>query len=517
METPPTSRALGGRLVRVLAFAAAAAFCLHVFSDNKADVDLWGNVSFVKVPPWSAGFDRVNKYSFTEPDRPWINHEWLAQYVFHHVFARAGNPGLLAFKILMGGAVVLLLNSELKRSCRSGAVRFLFLLLVVSTIGYGFSTRPHHYSYLMLTLLLLAISRGWAAQPLGLALAPLAGMLWANLHGSFILGAVVLGLLAGVEGMKLLFSPRAERNAGRLGLAFMAAALYIAATLVNPHGPKVWLLLYEYATEPRPYLSEWAPFSLRAHGLDHPDFLVLSALSVAALLFSRRRKDLFGLGILALFFAGGWMLRRNIPLFAIASCFVVPGHLDALAGYFLEKARARLPTAVVALALLAFAGLSMRNAFVFHKVNPFEIEVSQDRYPVSLVSFMKLNHIRGHALIFFDWAEYCLWHLYPDVRPFVDGRFNDCYSMRTLNEFFDFLYARGEWDAALKKYPVDIVLIHNGNPARERMLALKEWQLVGYNDLASLFLKKDVHGDFIRAVGEGRALQPASQDAMYFP
>lgn len=517
MDTTHPRPAAGARIVAVLTVAAAAAFCLHVFSDNKADVDLWGNVRFVKVPPWRDGFDRVNTYSFTEPDRPWINHEWLAQYVFHHVFTRFGNPGLLAFKLAMGAAVALLLYAEMKRSCRSGPLRFLWLLLVVSTIGYGFSTRPHHYSYLMLALMLTAIRRGWAGRPAGLVLAPLAGALWANLHGSFILGAAVLGLLSGVEFLRWLFPGGAGRDGKRLGLTWLATALYVAATLANPHGPKVWFLLYDYATVPRPYLSEWAPFSLRANGLDHPDFLVLSVLSLAGVLLSRRRKDLFGLGVLAAFFAGGWMLRRNIPLFAIVSCFVVPEHLDALAGGFLERLRARIPAAALAAALLAFAGLSLRNAYAFHKTDPFQIEVSQDLYPVQMVEFMKLNGIRGNALIFFDWAEYCLWHLYPGVRPFVDGRFNDCYSFTTLNEFFSFLYGWDDPDAALRDHPVDIVLIHNGNPACERMLARADWQLAGRNNLASLFLKKDIHRDFLERLEKKDVEYPPDVSEVFFP
>ena len=101
------------KLVRILAIVAVASFCIRTFSDNKADVDLWGNVGFVKALPWQDGFHYTNAFSFTEPGNRWVNHEWLSEYVFHVVYKYAGNTGLLVLNMLLGLAVILLIISAL--------------------------------------------------------------------------------------------------------------------------------------------------------------------------------------------------------------------------------------------------------------------------------------------------------------------------------------------------------------------------------------------------------------------
>ena len=47
-------------IVQWLAVAAVVCFALQVFSDNKADVDLWGNVGFVQAFPGAEQSDALH-------------------------------------------------------------------------------------------------------------------------------------------------------------------------------------------------------------------------------------------------------------------------------------------------------------------------------------------------------------------------------------------------------------------------------------------------------------------------
>ncbi len=147
------------RPAALLPAAAVLAFALQLFSDNKADVDLWGNVGFVTAMPWQEGFHRENTFSFTEPGHPWVNHEWLAEYILHHTHRLAGNPGLLLLKIALGLATLALMQAALARHGTSPPVRLFLLLLLISTMGYGFSTRPHLFTYLLLAVFLTLLER----------------------------------------------------------------------------------------------------------------------------------------------------------------------------------------------------------------------------------------------------------------------------------------------------------------------------------------------------------------------
>ncbi len=122
-------------VVHGLAIAAVVCFALQVFSDNKADVDLWGNLGFVRALPGCDDFHVTNTYSYTEPDRPWVNHEWLAQYLFHQTWLLLGNTGLLILKTVLGLIVLALMHATLRHECRSAALRMLLMLLIISSVS----------------------------------------------------------------------------------------------------------------------------------------------------------------------------------------------------------------------------------------------------------------------------------------------------------------------------------------------------------------------------------------------
>jgi hypothetical protein len=492
-----------------LAAGAIVVFALHVFSDNEADVDLWGNVGFVKALPWQSGFHRQNTFSFTEPGHAWVNHEWLAEYVLHHVHDRLGNPGLLGLKIALGLALLALIHASMRRECASGAVRFLLLALVLSTVGYGFSTRPHLFTYVLFAGALFALRR-WPARPAALPVAAaLAGFLWANLHGAFFVGAALLLACAALTG---LWPSRAETRARLSPRVLLAAfASFGLASLANPYGWRLWRFLAVSAAKPRPYLSEWAPFHPARDLALHADFAVLALLVAVAIAFSSRaRGDGAWLGILALTLVAALLMRRNIPLFAIAAAFVAPPHLEAALGRRLESLRDRLlPPPLLAVLLVGFVALSARSAVAFDKRFPLQMEVPRAKYPVDAVRFLERNGLGGHALVFFDWAEYVIWHCHPRSRVFLDGRFNDAYDNRTIDDYFAFLYQEGDSTRALTAYDPALALLHVGNPGTARLRAMPDWEAVYEDALAVVFLKKGRHPVFEAARHAGRVWRPA--------
>lgn len=526
------------RIIRVLAVAAVIVFCVQSFSDNKADVDLWGNIGFVKVPAWSPAFHYDNTFSFTDSDHSWINHEWGAEYILHSIHDVFGNGGLLAFKVLMGLCVMFVIGMAVRKDCSSPIIRFFYLLLTISTMSYGFSTRPHHFTYLLYAIFLLLLKNWPRTRWLLLAAAPVLGVVWANLHGAFFIGALLLGVYITLETAKTPHvNDTTPRHIPELGIAL---AMFIAASLINPYGSRLWGFIIDSAGIQRPYLSEWAPFNKLEYLAIHPDFVALAVISFGAVLFSRCHKDFTWIGILATSFVSAIILRRCIPLFAITAAFVVPEHIEAIAAEPLRKMGAAVSKRVIIGALAFFIILSGWYAVYFGKSNPFEIEVQQDRFPSGIVHFMQENNLSGNALVFFDWAEYSIWQLYLDekntpdpgdkrypaytiyqhhseCRQFLDGRFSDAYSKQTIQDYFNFLYCGPNWENALKDYPTDIVLIHKGNPVYGKMVRRNDWLLVCEDDLAALFLKKGTNADFFERLSSGKVILPRPGVTTYFP
>jgi len=91
-------RSLTAKNVRVLLRVACAAVLVAVLTQTRADPDLFGHVRFGHDIVAARSAHLVDRYSFTS-DRPWINHEWLAEVVMYGAYNVAGAPGLIALKL----------------------------------------------------------------------------------------------------------------------------------------------------------------------------------------------------------------------------------------------------------------------------------------------------------------------------------------------------------------------------------------------------------------------------------
>ncbi len=85
----------------------------------------------------------------------------------------------------------------------------------------------------------------------------------------------------------------------------------------------------------------------------------------------------------------------------------------------------------------------------------------KNTFPPEAIAFMKTHSIAGNMLAFWDWAEYCIWHLHPKCKVFMDGRFRSAYSLRAIDDYLCFLNNTEQWEVALTDYDTDIVFFHN--------------------------------------------------------
>jgi len=194
---------------------------------------------------------RTDVFAWTTAGQAWLDQNWGAQVVLYGLWRLGGFPLIVVVNALVTvaswGLVIL--------ACRE-RTRNLRVIAGAALVGYLgslfiFSARPQMFSVLLfaaeLYLLELARRRPWA-----LAAMPLLMVVWANVHGAFIVG---LGLV-GVEAVVALCR-RDRRTAARLVLAAAAGA---AALLANPWG--VGVLRYAVGLPSNPdvtaRVTEWA-------------------------------------------------------------------------------------------------------------------------------------------------------------------------------------------------------------------------------------------------------------------
>jgi hypothetical protein len=169
--------------------------------------------------------------------------------------------------------------------------------------------RPQLFGMACFALVLLLTDRRREHRT-ALWLAALVVAVWANLHGSFFLGPLILGL-AWIQDV--------HDGAPRARATLLVALVSVAAACLTPFGPTVWLYAVGLSLDPSvtARISEWQPTSLR-----NPAGLVFFAsLAGTVVLIARRAAvvDWPTLAWLGAFSAVGIYAERGIAWWALAA------------------------------------------------------------------------------------------------------------------------------------------------------------------------------------------------------
>ena len=297
-----------------LAAVALVVFAFVAFSQTLFhDGDTYWHVAAGR---WISGHHSVpagDPFSFTARGRSWTTQEWMSETIMASAYAAASWPGLQILFACAVAATLLLVGIELKRFIRplhaAAAMIFLFVFLEPSLLP-----RPHVLGWPLVTawtLILLHAREGHKAPPLAAALLML---VWANLHGSFVFGLVMLPFFVLEAFLQESDWAKIVRGWGLFALASLAA------TLVNPSGLQA--LLYAFQVNAMTTLSlitEWRPSSLS----QDPLFFAMTAAAVLLLLVKRPRISIARLLLIAFMFYLALTHARHQALFGLVSLLLV--------------------------------------------------------------------------------------------------------------------------------------------------------------------------------------------------
>ena len=136
------------------------------------------------------------------------------------------------------------------------------------------------------------------------------------------------------------------------------------------------------------------------------------------------------------------------------------------------------------------------------------------------MKFLKEHELRGRIFNSYGFGGYLIWHLWPDIPVFIDGRTPTVYDQ----DFF-WLYGSVErkqelWKKVAERYQIDIVLAHDireiGYASFLYLLDNDEnWRLVAFDDVSTLYLKKGAKFDELIKKYEFHFLGPSDLSMDY--
>ncbi len=377
------------------------------------DGDLWARLAVGKL----GAIPRHDAWAFTPVLPDWIDHEWGAGFVFYALYHLFGESGLMLFKIAAAlGAVALCLATARRAGVEWPALLALALPCAFAILpGFIPVVRSHAFTFLFFALTL------WC-WPKHRWVIPLILMVWVNVHGGFVVGLILVAVLAWRQPVILLAS--------------------LAATLVNPYGLRYWTYLIPAILHPRTDIAEWGPMPLT---LTSPYAGYWLLLVVVVIFGWKTWRNPPGLILLVLTAIAAALHRRHVPFFGLTALVFVGPCLPRIRQEFVLGLYGAVAAAVL-MWLWPKASLTPTAPASF--------------YPVGAVDYLEHTGATGNLAVPFRWGSYASWRLFPRLKVSIDGRYETVYPDSTFAMNHDFFYRQGkEWDRLLKQYRVDYIIL----------------------------------------------------------
>ena len=366
--TPPTAAMPRCRLVWL---AIGLAFALAV--TKVTSFDAWVHLSLGRWMVEHLEFPRTNLLSHTMPDRPTLDHQWLFQLGLYGIWWLVGVGGAILAKAAVVAAAFGVVVATARRKGAHPLAACLLAVVAALAARFRFTLRPQVVAFLLFSLYILLLERWRDDQRRGvlsfrplLLILPLQ-VLWANVHGSAIIGAaLVLGYAAAQTLRSFLRQPLRRSGPPRRHddlLLWATGILVVQLSLASPNHFRLLALPFTHASaQSTSGLKEllldrasiqWADLTGR-----HLFFTILAGVGLPAVIASLVRRDVTEAGLFLGLLGMAVMSERFIGLFAIAAAPIVARNVTLLFRHSPQATRPSLAataaTAVLLIGLTAF-------------------------------------------------------------------------------------------------------------------------------------------------------------------
>lgn len=236
----------------------AAAYLIIVAAGHNllGDADTYWHLTIGRSILSTWQFPTADTYSFTVTGHPWVAQEWLSDVLFAAAWHLGGWTAMAA----LAAAAAALALAFLTRWLTEELTLRIALILVAGAFMLAtphLTARPHVLAWPAIVIWVAGVVR--AVDRKGTPsywLLPVL-VLWANLHGGFTFGLLVV---AGAALDAVTATPKAERKS--VALAWLRfGVLAIVAAMVTPYGPESFLVTVRILSlgDALSIISEWQP------------------------------------------------------------------------------------------------------------------------------------------------------------------------------------------------------------------------------------------------------------------
>ena len=507
--------------------AAVVIFAAMLALRPLGDADTWWHLSSGRWIFEHHAIPRTDTLSYTVPDHPWINLQWLFDLFIYSLY-RIGGPNLLivAAAVVFAAATALLLKN-LRLSLGPVAASVLGLWVVAIAQG-RFIIRPEMASLIFLPLVLWLYATGRRTGCRRLWLLPVVMLIWVNTHSLFVIGVFVIGCyIMVVLANRLRILPSSWRESIDPAVTrtiLLSGILALCVTLANPYGLDGVLLPLKLMTRlsgeaeafkhigelRRSFSPDNVTFAVRAYKAFF--FFSLAVVGLALFVFAVDRKtrakdqglDLAGVAIFAGLAYLSVLARRNMALFALMAApfvghcfFVILGRRVSATTWKLNtRSVFEAVTVAVLLPVFIWVGwfVASNNFYRWDdQVQQVGLGISKAVSPVKASTFVKEHKLPPP--LYNDWGlgGYLTWDRPVPGGVYIDSR-GEVYDDQFFSDYLSRLKQPDWWQDHADNMGFQTVIFNywysNHIPLVKWLLNDPRWALVYFDENATVFLRR---------------------------
>lgn len=466
---------------RLWAFLAIFLPVLAALVANLPSVDLAYHLRAGAQILDGGGIPSTDTWTYTASGAPWLDQQWGAQTILAAVYRTVGWTGLVLLRaILIGITFGLVYDIGRRRGVSSrGAALLALTAFLVAAVALALRPQLFGMACFAVTLLLVVQRHRW---PRAFWLVPVVVAVWANLHGSFFLGPLVIGL-AWLEDVH----DKAPKSRRTLIVAIVATV----AACLTPFGPYVWLYAAGLTTnsEVTGRIGEWQPTSLRTiPGIIF--FLSVSAV-VALLARTTERAPWPRLLGLAAFFLIGVFAIRGVAWWPIAAAALLAGWLiPAVPAGRTERAGTPLMRRINAGLAVALVAVGIGLLPAWRPIDPGTLAptgvvgIAPSGITAKLREIARPDDRLFNPQIFGSWFAFAV----PALPIAIDARI-ELYPAQVWDDYEAVVDGREDWRAILDRWGVTIVVALDGDDGFSARLAGDGWVEIHRDQDGAVFVR----------------------------
>lgn len=469
--------------------------------------DIWGHLAYGKRIVTSKSLPVTEPLMPLAAGVPFIDTAWLSQVIGFVAMDRLGVTSLsFLYAAAITGMAALLVFRGYQRTHSVLIALFGLFLWLWGCWQHLNIMRPQMGGMLCFVFLLTLITsrqrRAWHWFAV-----PALFVVWANLHGSFIVGLALLGGMAFGRMLDLAVRCgefRAIQHDSRVRRSVMMLELAAVAVLLNPYGVRLYSEVFQIARHPNlADLTEWGPLQLRmAQG---QAAAVIALLLIVLYRLSPRRVSaaevllLFGFGAAAL-----WSSRNLVWWIPLAVVFGMQ-HAGAIWKHWRIPVEEQTPAPrngrwsviLAGIVWICFAFTPFGGRVLHGNEGKLGLEKLLSRgTPLGVVEHLKKlsdqNRLpRGLVFNTYEWGDYLLWAGPPQLKVFLASHVH-LVPREVWNDYVATSNGASGWEEILDRYGVNMIALDAATHESliRRLREDSDWRQSYSDNVGTVFIRR---------------------------